>query len=149
MLILRSVAGVFLGLVVISLIVESLEFGLVTLVHGGVTTDPDVYFGVRNRPGVLAAKLVYNSAAAVVGGLVVARVAGRAALAHGIVLAVVQTIAFGWALMNPALRQSTPDWMWASLIILTAAGIIGGSALEVRRHTHKRVQAIHDSGVAR
>jgi hypothetical protein len=137
---LRSILVVGFGLVVISLIVESLEFGLVALRNRGVTTDPEVYFSVRNQPAMLAAKLVYNTAAAIVGGFVAARLAGRAAVVHGTVLAVVQTIAFGWALANPALRRSTPDWMWACLIVLTFAGIIIGSLLEVRRLANKPLQ---------
>jgi hypothetical protein len=73
--------------------------------------------------------LVYNSAAAIVGGYLAARLAGRAALVHGIVLAAVQTAAFGWALATPALRRNTPDLMWACLIGLTFAGIIAGALL--------------------
>ncbi|HEX2340010.1 MAG TPA: hypothetical protein VHI98_05975 [Vicinamibacterales bacterium] len=78
-----------------------------------MTTDPDIYFRARNAPAFLATKLVYNTAAAIVGGLVAARLARRAPMAHGLVLAVIQTVAFGWALVTPALRRSTPDWMWA------------------------------------
>jgi hypothetical protein len=130
---LRSVLAVFAGLVLISVIVESLEFVLVGLVNRGVTTDPDIYISVRNQPAFLAAKLVYNTAAAIVGGLVTAWLARRAPVAHGMVLAVIQTAAFGWALANPALRRSTPDWMWACLIVLTSAGILVGSLLQRRR----------------
>jgi hypothetical protein len=118
----RSAMAVFAGLVLISLLVESLEFALVTLVNRGVTTDPDIYFSVRNQPAFLAAKLVYNTAAAIVGGLVAAWLARRAPVVHGMVLAAIQTAAFGWALANPALRRSTPDWMWVCLIVLTFAG---------------------------
>ena len=133
--ILRSVLGVVVGLVLISAIVEPLEFGLVALLNGGVTTDPDTYFRVRNQPAVLAAKLVYNTLAAIAGGWVAAWLAGRAAIAHGAVLAVVQTMAFGWAVSTPALRQTTPDWMWASLVAVTAGGIIAGAGLRQRRRT--------------
>lgn len=140
MRVLRSILAVVFGLVVTSLIAESLEFGLVALWNRGVTTDPDVYFSARNQPVMLAAKLVYNTAAAIIGGFVAARLAGRAAVVHGTMLALVQTIAFGWALANPALRRSTPDWMWACLIVLTFAGIIVGSLLEARRLANKSQQ---------
>ena len=133
MQILRSMFAVFAGLVLISVIVEPVEFGLVTLVNGEVTTDPDIYFRVRNTPAFLATKVLYNTGAAIVGGLVVARLAPRAPMAHGLVLAVIQTIAFGWAVMTPALRRSTPDWMWACLIVVTFAGIMTGSRL----HRHR------------
>lgn len=142
MQILRSIFAVFAGLVLISVIVEPLEFGLVTLVNGEVTTDPDIYFRVRNTPAFLATKVVYNTAAAIVGGWVAARLAPRAPMAHGLVLAVIQTVAFGWALVTPALRRSTPDWMWACLIVVTFAGIMTGSRLQRHRALAKRpVQA--------
>jgi hypothetical protein len=131
--ILRSVLAVVVGLVLISAIVEPLEFLLVGLLNRGLTTDPDIYFQVRNQPAVLVAKLVYNTAAAIAGGWVAAWLARRTPVAHGIALAVIQTAAFGWALANPALRRSTPDWMWACLIVLTFAGTVVGSLLQSRR----------------
>jgi hypothetical protein len=133
MQILRSIFALFGGLVLISVIVEPLEFGLVTLVNVEVTTDPGIYFRVRNTPAFLATKVVHNTAAAIVGGLVAARLARRAPMAHGLVLAVIQTVAFGWALVTPALRRSTPDWMWACLIAVTFAGIMTGSLLQRHR----------------
>ena len=130
---LRSVLAVVVGLVLISLIVELVEFGLVTMAHGAVTTDPVVYFGVRNRPWLLAAKLVYNTAAAVLAGYVTARLARRAPLAHGLALALLQTAAFAWALANVEIRKWTPDWMWIALILVTFAGIMAGARLRLGR----------------
>lgn len=138
MRILRSVLAVVAGLVLITLIVEPIEFALVALANGGVTTDQDVYFAVRNQPAFLAAKLVYNSLAAIAGGYAAAWLAGRAPMAHGIVLALVQTVAFGWALSQPTVRPTTPDWVWACLIALSFAGILAGSALRRRRAASAR-----------
>jgi hypothetical protein len=39
---------------------------------------------------------------------VAAWIARRAPLAHGVTLALVQTVAFGWALTRPELRGTTP-----------------------------------------
>jgi hypothetical protein len=150
MQILRSICAVFAGLVLISVIVESLEFGLVALVNGEVTTEPDVYSRVRNTPVFLATKVVYNTAAAIVGGWVAARPARRAPVAHGLVLAVIQTMAFGWALVTPAVRRSTPDWMWASLIVVTFAGIMTGSRLQRHRALANRpLQPTNGAGISR
>jgi len=135
---LRSIFAVFAGLVLISVIAEALEFGLVALVNGDLTTDPNIYFRARNAPAFLVTKVVYNTAAAIVGGLVAARLARRAPRAHGLVLAVIQTVAFGWALVTPALRRSTPDWMWACLIVMTFAGVMTGSLLQRHRTLAKR-----------
>jgi hypothetical protein len=51
----------------------------------------------------------------------------------GVTLALVQTVAFGWALTRPELRGTTPDWMWACLIVLTFGGIVAGSTLRRMR----------------
>ena len=132
--ILRSLVSIVVGLLLISAIVEPLEFGLVALLNGGVTTDPVVYFRVRNQPPVLAAKLVYNTIAAIAAGWVTALLAGRAPIAHAVTLAAIQTAAFAWAITTPRLRESTPDWMWAALILLTCVGITAGAHLRQRRH---------------
>ena len=132
---LRSVAAVAVGLILLSVVVESVEFGLVTIAHGATTTDPVTYFGVRNRAWFLAAKLAYNTAAAVLAGYVTARLAGRARVAHGFALAVVQTAAFAWALANVEMRKWTPDWMWFALMVLTFAGILIGARLQMRRRS--------------
>ena len=133
MSVIRSILAIVAGILLITLIVEPLEFALVALVNGGIVTDPASYFHVRNQPAFLVAKLVYNTGAAIAGGFAAARIARRAPRAHGLVLAVLQTAAFGWALANPALRQTTPDWMWFALIIVTCAGIMFGAELHRKR----------------
>ena len=133
--VLRSVVAVAVGLVLLSLVVESVEFGLVTIAHGATTTDPVTYFGVRNRGWFLAAKLAYNTAAAVLAGYVTARLARRAPAMHGLALALVQTAAFAWALANVEIRKWTPDWMWFALMVLTFAGILIGARLRLRRRS--------------
>jgi hypothetical protein len=130
---LRSVLAVLVGLLLISAIVEPLEFGLVTLVNGQVTTDPDRYFNVRNQPWFLAVKPMYNTAAAVAARFVTAWLARRAAAPHSAALAIVQTAAFGWALASPEIRRTTPDWVWAALILLTFGGIMWGALIQRRR----------------
>lgn len=149
MKVLRSVVAVLAGLVLISAIVEPLEFMLVALVNGQPTTDPDRYIAVRNQPVFLAAKLLYNTVAAVGAGFVTARLAPRAGVRHGIAVAIIQTVAFGWAVASPELRRTTPDWMWAALIPLTAAGIVLGALLFERRRIPLGGTPAQSSGVAR
>ncbi|MBL8514746.1 MAG: hypothetical protein JNJ55_12220 [Betaproteobacteria bacterium] len=131
--ILRSIFGVVAGLILVSMLVEGLEFGLVTAIHGKPTKDPVVYFAIRNQGWFLGFKLVYNTAAAVVGGFVAAWIAGYAPVKHGVALAIVQTLAFGWALTQPDVRQTTPDWAWLALIVVSFAGIVWGARLRARR----------------
>ena len=133
MKVLRSVLAVLAGLVAISLLVEAVEVSLVTLVNGGMTMDPVVYFGTRNRPWFLAIKLVYNTASAIAGGWLAAWIAGRSPLAHGIALGVVQAAALGYAVTDPAMRLWTPDWMWAALAVVSTVGVIWGARLRQPR----------------
>lgn len=127
--ILRSLLAVVAGLALISGVVEAIEFGLVTLVNGGPTMDSELYYEIRNRPWFLAVKLGYNTAAAVGAGFLAAAIAGRAYVAHGLALGLVQTLAFGWALTQPDLSRWTPGWVWAALIVSTFAGIVLGARL--------------------
>ena len=80
---LRSVLAIVVGIVVISMVVEALVFGLVTLINGEPTTDPDAYYAVRNGRWFLAMKLLYYTGAAVGAGYLAARIAGSAELNHG------------------------------------------------------------------
>lgn len=136
----RTVLAVVAGIVFISAVVEGLEFALVTLINSEPTTNPDVYYGIRNRGWFLATKLVYNSLAAIGGGFLAAAVAGYAQLKHGLAVAVAQTLAFLWGLTQPAVSRRTPGWMWACLIVLTFAGIVLGARM---RATHRSVSVSH------
>ena len=129
----RSILGVLIGLFLITLLVEPLEFAIVTLVNGGVASDPDDYFAIRNRSWFLSAKFIYNTIAAVAGGFVCAIVAGRAPFAHAGGVAVLQTAGFGYALATPEMRDSAPLWMWIALIPLTIAGLFIGAWASTKR----------------
>lgn len=130
---LRTVAGVFAGLMSITLIAEGIEFGLVTALHGSVTQDPQVYFGVRNQPWVLGLKLLYNTVAALAGGWVCAWIAGRLEMLHGMLLAVVQTAGFIYGMTASPYANTTPLWMWIALTVLSAVAIVWSAHLRSRK----------------
>lgn len=129
----RTTIAIFAGILIISTVVELLEFSLVTLVNGEPTTDLEVYFGIRNMGWFLAAKLLYNTLAAVGAGFLVALIAGWAPVEHGILVAVLQTISFVVGLLNTEVSRWTPGWMWVALIVVTFVGIIAGSRLQAQR----------------
>jgi hypothetical protein len=130
----RTSAAILAGLLVLSGLVEGLEFALVAAINGGPTTQPEIYYGIRNLPWFLGLKLIYNTAGAVVAGFLTAQIAGYAKIWHGIALAIIQSIAFAWALAQPDLRQWTPIWAWVALMLLTFAGIVYGARMARRRH---------------
>ena len=129
----RSGLAVLVGIILISILVEGIEFALVTVVNGAPTTDPAVYYGIRNRAWFLLLKLLYNTASAFLGGYVGARIAGYHEWRHGVALASLQTLAFIWALSRPDMRRWTPTWVWVALIVVSILGILAGASLRARR----------------
>lgn len=127
----RSLAAIVLGLLLISLLAEAIEFALVALLNGEPTTDPAAYIGIRNRPPVLAAKLAYNALAGLAGGYAAAWVARRAGRRHALALALIQATTLLWALFSP-LGGSAPRWLWVALILTMTPAIVAGGTLRER-----------------
>ncbi|MBI4888723.1 MAG: hypothetical protein HY824_16615 [Acidobacteria bacterium] len=128
----RSIIAVLGGLAVVSLVTESLEFTLVTAASGGTVADMAGYFQVRNRPAILAAKLVYNTLAGVLGGYMTAKVAGARELRHGVVVAVVQTAALIWGFTAGEYAAFTPAWMRVALLLLTGPAMVAGASVRAK-----------------
>lgn len=127
--VLPSVLALFVGMAAMTLLTESIEYGLVALANGGIPDERGRYWEVRNGGLLLSAKMVYNALAAVVGGWLTARIVGWRPHLHGVALASVQTGAFVYVLLTPTLRETGPLWMWLTLIPLTIAGIVAGSMI--------------------
>jgi hypothetical protein len=128
----RSLGAVLGGLAVISLVVEALEFSLVTAVSGGRVSDMGQYFAVRNQTGILAAKLVYNTVAGVLGGYVTARVAMADEMRHAAAAAAAQTVALIWGFTAGEFASYTPIWMRIALVILMGPAMMVGAAVRAR-----------------
>jgi hypothetical protein len=129
---LRFVLGLVIGLTVISLVAEGIEFGLVTLVNGGVTSDMDTYFGIRNQSWFLILKFIYNGFALYLGGWLAKTIASRGKFACAVTLAVVQTLSFVWGMTLSEFAGTTPPWAWVPLMIEIPLLILwGGRRKEV------------------
>jgi hypothetical protein len=128
----RSFIAVLGGVAVTSLVTETLEFTLVTAASGGTIADMAGYFQVRNRPAILAAKLVYNTVAGVLGGYLAAKVAGTRELLHGGAAAVLQTAALIWGFTAGEYAAFTPIWMRVALVLLTGPAMLAGASVRAR-----------------
>lgn len=126
-LIVRFVAAVVAGMLVISLLVEAVEFGLVAAVHGAVTIDPAIYFGVRNSFPVLHLKFLYNVLGGLAGGYLAAWIARRHETRVGLILALIQTTALVAAMLSPQMGVWTPAWVWLTLIATMFPAIVLGA----------------------
>ena len=128
----RSIIAVLGGIGLISLVTEALEFTLVRAAAGGPIPDMAAYFAVRNGPAILAAKLVYNTLAAVLGGYMTAKVAGGREVPHAVVGALVQTAALIWGFTASEYAGFTPVWMRVALVLLTGPAMVAGGLVRAR-----------------
>jgi len=131
--VLRSLASLLLGLLVITMVAESIEFVLVGTLRGDFSQDPERYFATRNRPAVLSAKMFYNFFAAAVGGAIAYLMAPAKRRLHVLGLAALQVAALVFALITPSLSSTGPLWMWASLIPVSVLGVSLGAVVVERR----------------
>ena len=123
---LRSAGAVVAGVAVISFMVEPLEFTLVNATANQPITDMASYFAARNQPGMLAAKLVYNTLAALLGGYLTAKIAGSEEMKHAALAAAVQTTALIWGFTVSEYAEFTPLWTRIALVLLTGPAMLAG-----------------------
>jgi hypothetical protein len=132
----RSIIAVLGGIGLASLISEALEFTLVSAAAGGPIPDLGAYFEVRNRPTILAAKLVCNSLAAILGGYITAKVAGAHEMLHAGAAAAIQTIALIWGFTVGEYASFTPVWMRVALVLLTGPAMLVGASVRAKATGH-------------
>ena len=126
--------GLFVGLLLISMVAEGIEFCVVTIVNGEVTTDMETYFGIRNRLPILALKFVYNSFAGFVGGYVASFISGRQGLIVGGLLAAIQVGGLLYGMLGSSFAETTPTWAWIGLMVTMAPAIFFGAWLRQTRN---------------
>ena len=128
----RSILAILGGIGLVSIVSQLLEFTLVGAAAGGQLTGMQQYFEVRNRPSILAAGLVYNTVAAVLGGYMVAKIAGAQEMAHARIAALVQTAALIYGFTVGEFAQFTPGWMRVALIGLMGPAMLAGATIRTR-----------------
>ena len=126
---LRSIVAVLVGVAIVSLIVEPLEFTLVNATADEPITDMVGYFAVSNRLDLLAAKLVYNTLAAVLGGYLTAKLAGAKEMRHAGIAALAKTAALIWGFTAGEYASYSPAWMRVALVLMTGPAMLAGAAI--------------------
>ena len=129
---LRSILAILGGIGLVSLVTQLLETTLVGAAAGGQVTDMAHYFEVRNRPSILAAGLVYNTVAGVLGGYMTARIAGQQEMAHARIAALVLTASLIYGFTGGEYARFTPAWMRIALIMLTGPAMLAGAMVRAR-----------------
>jgi len=136
----RSIVAILAGIGVVSLVTQFMEFTLVGAAAGGQLTDMAHYFEVRNRPSILAAGLVYNTVAAILGGYVTAKIAGHQETAHARIAALVMTASLIYGFTVGEFARFTPVWMRIALVALTAPAVLVGATIRERAAAAERLE---------
>lgn len=125
----RSIISVLGGLGLTSVLGEVLEFALVSAAAGGPIADLSGYFAVRNRPAILLAALASRMVAALLGGYMTAKVAGRREMPHALAAAGIQTAALSWGFTAGEFAAFTPVWMRVAVVLTTGPAMLAGAAV--------------------
>lgn len=125
----RSFVAVMGGVLLYSVVSETLETTLVRAMADGPINDMAAYFAVRNQPVVLVAKTIVGLFTGVLAGYLSAKVAGAEELQHGAATAAIQTAAMVWGYTGGEFAASTPLWARIVLVLTTAPAMLGGAAI--------------------
>ncbi len=132
-----SVLGILTGLLLVTLISESVEIMIVKTLSGKslteLTQNQDEYFAIRNEPTIVALKLVYNTTAAFIGGYACAVVVRGRVLLPVLILAGIQALGFVYGMTLSPYASTTALWLWLTLTVLSVGAIIGAGRLHTWR----------------
>ena len=127
----RSLIGVLGGIVVISFLTQLLELPLVNVLASGPITDMDGYLAARNQPPMHAAMLVIAGMTGLLGGYLVAKIAGQYEMQHAAFAALVQAVLLirSYAADTP---MALPTWLETAIVLVTVAAMLLGAAVRAR-----------------
>lgn len=123
----RLTLGVILGMLLITIIAEGIEFVFVKIVSGEtleqLQSKQDEYFSVRNRSWILVSKMFYSLLAGIVGGYLTTWISKELAKIAIYILILLQVISLIWGGFISDLSATGPTWMWLCLIFVVPLGI--------------------------
>ena len=123
----KLIIAVLVGLFVITMTTELIEFSIVKLVSGlsfeELQANQIEYFNVRNKTWILISKMFYALLSGFVGGYLCTWISQKIAKMAVILLIIIQEIALIWAGFISDLSATGPVWMWIYLLIFIPFGI--------------------------
>ena len=128
----KSLTAILGSLLVIFVLGQVLELGLVMGSSNQQLENIEQYNAVRAKTSVQAGLLIAHAVAALLGGYLTARVAGRREMQHAGVAAFVQTAALVWGFTAGEWAEFTPVWMRVALVLLTGPAMLMGASIRAR-----------------
>jgi hypothetical protein len=123
----RFVLGIIVGMLMITIIAEGIEFLIVKLVSGKtfeyLQSNQDEYFSFRNRNWILVFKILYSLIAGIIGGYLTAWISKGLAKIAIYFLLLIQSTSLIWGGFISEWSTTGPIWMWLYLIFVIPLGI--------------------------
>jgi hypothetical protein len=128
----RSVIAVLGGIVLISFLTQLLEVPLVNVFAPEPIVDMNGYLAARNKPIVHAGLLMIAALTGLLGGYLVAKIAGEYEVRHTALAAAAQTVLLIRGFGDPAATATFPGWVKVSLVLVTVSAMLLGAFVRAR-----------------
>lgn len=127
----RLILGVLTALVVLTIVVESIEFLIVKTTSSKsmkyLSNNQSEYFTIRNQTWILVLKVIYTFLSAFLAGWIGARITKHLQAAFFITIVILQGASFLYAMFFSEFKDSLPIFYWLLLLILVLSGLFIGS----------------------
>ncbi|WP_436515748.1 hypothetical protein [Ekhidna sp. To15] len=114
-----------ISLILITLLVEMIEFSLVALVNGQSFSDlpqeQEAYFCLRNQPSILIAKPIYTFIIVLLVSYLCSKLLKHLKKSYFIALSIVQSIGIIYGAFLSEFKNSLPLWYWMVLLLVILA----------------------------
>lgn len=118
----RLILSIVLSLILITLLVEMIEFSIVALVSGQsfseVPQDQEAYFSLRNQTTILIAKPIYTFIVAFMVSYLGSKFLLQYRISFFITLAIIQSTGILYGAFLSEYKNSLPLWYWLLLLLV-------------------------------
>lgn len=130
MKIVRLIIGILTALIVLTTVVEGIEFLIVKLTSGHsaeyLSTNQSEYFELRNQAWVLVLKVLYTLLAAFLAGWLGSRITQHLHSSFLVTVVVIQCLAFFYAMFFSEYKDTLPMYYWGLLLAVVVTGVYTG-----------------------
>jgi len=134
----RLILGILVTMVVLTVVVEGIEFILVKSISGSssehLSNNRDEYFTIRNQTSILVLKIVYTFLSALIAGWLGSKITKHLQKPYLLTTIILQSIAFSYAMFFSEFKDTLHILYWALLLLLVLTGIFVGSKYAQRHH---------------
>lgn len=126
----RFFIGLIVGMFLLTVLTEGIEFIIIKTLSGDsfeyLSTHQKEYFEIRNQPLILFLKIIYTLGASFLAGFVATYIAQKTSTILLVSFIGIQLLGIIYGAFFSEFSDSTPLWMWVTLMVLIPLGIFYG-----------------------